>query len=433
VTSEDFTTKPLTSAADPMASEADSMALEADPLAAKARQLRKAEVFACIGLAIALHTSLTVSWILLIFGFVVTALRPELSRRIKMLGHAPLTLPLFLFALAISVSALANGGLFDAKQIFPNVRSFLIYFYIYQAFASANDGCEEKTLAVFLCTGALAGLYGTVQQLFNFHPGTYQWLQGTGFLHDPMTFAGLMQLSSFLALGLYLQKSYSRLPGLLKQRHFFAAIVVANFMGLLFCGERSAWVGMVAGTLAIALRSSPRFFYQVGLAGLIVLAVGWVCVPMVKARLEPLSHPQTDLGVSTRLKIWKRASDTFVGHPIFGVGPSHFPRITDIPEALVPGRSTDFNHGHSNYFHILATLGIVGFSPFLCLLIVSLRTALRQSAHGAWSSGVGLGTFGALVSLLVAGLFEYNFGAGQVKLAQWFLLGALHQDKDNKT
>jgi len=149
----------------------------------------------------------------------------------------------------------------------------------------------------------------------------------------------------------------------------------------------------------------------------------------VQKRLSPLVHPQNDVGVSDRLKIWQRASDVFVSHPILGVGPSHFPIITDMPEALVPGKSTDINHAHSNYLQILATLGIVGFTAFMALLVFSLRAALKQDASGDWSAGVGLGTFGALVSLMVAGIFEYNFGAGQVKLAEWFLLGALRPSK----
>jgi O-antigen ligase len=311
------------------------------------------------------------------------------------------------------------------------LRSFVIYFYVYQAFNSAHGGCEEKTLAVFLGVGALAGLYGMVQQLFNFHPGTYQYLQATGFLQAPMPYAGLMQMTSFLALGLYLKNGYKVLPGLLNDSRFFAFTVLANFLGLFFSCERSAWLGMAAGIVAITLRLKPGAFLKVALASLIALALGWYCVPAVKARLAPLAHPQSDVGVSARLKIWKRAGDIFVGHPIIGVGPSHFPSITDIPEALVPGKSTDINHAHSNYLQILSTLGIVGFLSFLALLVVSLMVALKQSKDGAWSGGVGLGAFAALISLMVAGLFEYNFGAGQVKLAQWFLIGALRDENLN--
>ncbi len=58
------------------------------------------------------------------------------------------------------------------------------------------------------------------------------------------------------------------------------------------------------------------------------------------------------------------------------------------------------------------------------------QEAATQSIDPSWRSGIGIGTFGALVSLLVAGIFEYNFGAGQVKLAQWFLVGALQPEKN---
>jgi hypothetical protein len=44
----------------------------------------------------------------------------------------------------------------------------------------------------------LSGLFGLIQQVFNFHPFTYPFLQATGFLNEPMSFAGLMQLTSFL-------------------------------------------------------------------------------------------------------------------------------------------------------------------------------------------------------------------------------------------
>jgi O-antigen ligase len=394
----------------------------------KTALLQQCEIVLCMALALALHTSLTASWVILLLGFLITAMLPDLAGRFKRLIRAPLTVPLIVFALAVSLSALVNGGLADAMQIFSYLRSFIIYFYIYQAFATAHDGCEEKTLAVFLGIGAIAGLYGTIQQVFNFHPGTYRYMQATGFLQAPMPFAGLMQMTSFLALGLYLEKGYNVLPGPLKDKRFFGAILLANFMGLFFSCERSAWLGMAAGIVAITLRLRPQALIKVALALLAAVAIGWYFFPAVKARLSPLAHPEKDVGVSARLKIWRRAGDIFVSHPILGVGPAHFPSITDIPEALVPGKSTDLNHAHSNYMQILSTLGMTGFLAFLAILFVSLFVALKQSKDGGWSGGVGLGTFAALVSLMVAGVFEYNFGAGQVKLAQWFLIGALRNE-----
>ncbi len=108
-----------------------------------------------------------------------------------------------------------------------------------------------------------------------------------------------------------------------------------------------------------------------------------------------------------------------------GVGALHFPRI-DLPEAIVPGHSKDLNHAHSNYLQILSTTGILGFTSFLWLLITALTTAYRQAkTPSPLYAAIGLGLFGAMVSLAVAGIFEYNFGSGQVKLIQWFLLALL--------
>jgi O-antigen ligase len=108
-----------------------------------------------------------------------------------------------------------------------------------------------------------------------------------------------------------------------------------------------------------------------------------------------------------------------------GVGALHFPRI-DLPEAIVPGHSKDLNHAHSNYLQILATTGVLGLTSFLWLLITSLTVAYRQAKlPNPLYSAIGLGLFGAMVSLAVAGIFEYNFGSGQVKLIQWFLLALL--------
>ena len=398
----------------------------------KADRLRQLEIFLCIGLAIALNISLTVSWVFLIAGVVVTLLRPNLSARFKMVIDAPMTLPLVVFALALTISVLANGGTRDIGQIFTNLRSFVAYFYIYQAFAG-GDGIEKKAIAVILGTAALAGIYGTVQQLFNFHPFTYQWLQATGFLAAPMPFAGLMQLTSFLGLGILLKKGYLQLPGIFANQRVFLAVVIANLLGLFFACERSAWLGMLVGLMAITLRSSPKLFFKAALAGAVLLALAWFCVPAVQARLVPLlTDPQSDISVRTRVKLWNVAKEQYFTHPLVGIGPSHFPRVV-IPEALVPGGSPYFDHAHSNYFHILATMGSLGFLAFMSLIVFSLRLAIKQSRESDLSGGIGLGLFASLVSLMVAGLFEYNFGAGQVKLAEWFLLGALRPKEDKQT
>ena len=347
--------------------------------------------------------------------------------RLAVLQKAPLLIPLALFVLAVFVSAWVAGASFsEGWRALVSLRGILAaYLITYQLFA--RDTLARLTAAALsslLICGAVSGIFGLIQQVFNFHPFTYPFLQATGFLNEPMSFAGLMQLTSFLGLGFFIQGAYKELP-LLSHRLVFVLVVLANFLGLVFASERSAWLGMVFALLAVAFYISPRRFFE-GLLALSLLGIlAWFTVPVVQARLSPLLNAKSDVGVTARIQIWSQAWLLFQEHPICGVGALHFPRI-DLPQAIVPGHSKDLNHAHSNYLQILATTGILGFVSFVILLGTALAFCYRQAkAPNNFYAAIGLGLLGAMLSLAVAGVFEYNFGSGQVKLIQWFLLALL--------
>lgn len=354
---------------------------------------------------------------------VLALISPDRSSALKSLGKAPLLPALVCFSLATLLSV-AAGGIDEVVKSLSFLRgTLLIYLISYQLF-SRRPRNTGLFLAALLSAGAVSGLFGFIQQIFNFHPFTYPYLQATGFLSDPMSFAGLMQLISFLALGLLMKKSYTALP-VVHNRAIFIAITALNFVGLVFASERSAWLGMAAALLCVCLYISPKAFARGVVALTIAALAGWFFVPVVKARIEPLLHYQSDVSVSARLAIWSKSWQIFQEHPYTGVGPRRFPRI-EMPAAIVPDHSKDLNHAHSNYFQILATLGATGFAAFLYLLFTQFVTSYKQSRlEDALASGIGLGMLGAFISLAVAGLFEYNFGSGQVKLVQWFLTGML--------
>ncbi|MBP9091013.1 O-antigen ligase family protein [bacterium] len=348
------------------------------------------------------------------------------------LKKAPLLWPLALYALAVFLS-----GVFASADSLPeswnegwksfvSLRGILVaYLVAYQLFAhDAGARLTAPALSCLLLCGAASGIFGLIQQVFNFHPFTYPFLQATGFLNEPMSFAGLMQLTSFLALGFLMQGGYKQLP-LLANKSAFLLVVLANFIGLIFASERSAWLGMICALLYVCFYISPRRFFEGLVALSLLFTLAWFTVPVVQVRLSPLLNAQSDVGVTARISVWSQAWQLFQEHPITGVGALHFPRI-DLPEAIVPGHSKDLNHAHSNYLQILSTTGILGFASFLWLLVTALTVAYRQAkGPNSFYAAIGLGLLGAMVSLSVAGVFEYNFGSGQVKLIQWFLLALL--------
>ncbi len=389
--------------------------------------INKIERILLVALAVSFCTSLTATWICLTLLLIVALVAGDRRRRLHLIVSAPLFWPLLVFCCCIVLAGFAHGGLREALQSVATTRGLLVYLIAYQAYR-LND-CRNMLSVLFVCA-ALSGLFAVIQQLFNFHPFTYPYLQATGFLGDPMSFAGLMQLTSFTALGVLARRwQLKGDPGLSswpQNNKLMAVIVLANFLGLIFASERSAWLGMLVALPIVFLYISPKVFFR----GTIVLAVAsilaWSFVPVVKTRLASLAHFDQDVSVKARLVIWSKAWQIFQEHPVLGVGPRNFPSI-DMPEAIVPQHSTGLNHAHSNYLQILATTGLVGFCAFFVLLAASLCAAVRQiRSSDAFASGLGLGLLGALLSLSVAGLFEYNFGSGQVKLIQWFLLALLN-------
>ena len=62
--------------------------------------------------------------------------------------------------------------------------------------------------------------------------------------------------------------------------------------------------------------------------------------------------------------------------------------------------------------------------------MVALSHSLRNWFYGRdhrknLDAAIALGVFGSLISLMVAGLFEFNFGTGNVRLMQWFVMGLM--------
>lgn len=408
--------------------------------------------------AISLPLSMTASYILLTIGMILwgaglileaVARRSDAERK----EIAPLAIPLLILALALTISGICNGSptygepgpdsLNSALKALSNFKSFLPYFWAYHVF------CRDKKIAMLsvwllLIVSAVAGIWGGIQQIFDIHPG-FKYLQGTGFLGGPMAFAGQMQIFSLLALGLFFSGAYKTaclsVPDLtwlrtclkpLQIPAVFFVIVLANFSGVLFAAERNVWLGVVFGILVMAGLHSWNLVIKALLSMSLLGAGLWALVPVVQIRINSLFSILSggkDTSVDARLTIWQSCLDLFTQSPVFGTGIFRFPHF-DIKGAIVPGVSSDLNHGHSNYFHILASTGLIGFSSFLVLFIWIFAYGIRQfkasrATDDAFRIGITQGLIAGVAAMMISGIFEYNFGTAQVRLAQWFLLGLL--------
>jgi O-antigen ligase len=153
-------------------------------------------------------------------------------------------------------------------------------------------------------------------------------------------------------------------------------------------------------------------------------SAAWFAVPVVQTRLLPLLNWQNDISVKVRLFLWQQAFEHWKNTPWFGIGIRRFPHF-DIPEAIVPGKSVDINHAHSNIFQLATTVGIIGLLAYFLVMLKAVLTAFKQIRENSLYSPIALGVLGGTVALFISGLFEYNFGTSQVRLAQWLILAML--------
>ena len=371
--------------------------------------------------SICVFLPITIPWVVLGLGIALSIIMIAKERKYTL---PPLFGPLLALSLCVFISGLVGHGLKDGLDALLSLKALLVYFWAHFALSKLKEE-RLRVLLILLTVGAVDGIWGMIQQLFNFHPfEKFQYLQATGFVRNPMAFAGEMQVTSCMALALCLTLKKEDLP---IPKYVLLILTLANFLGVIFASERSAWLGIAVAVLVIAFFVSFKLFFQTILAGIALVAVLWFTVPVVKTRLEPLlTNAQSDTSTKVRFMIWDQSYKMWKEGPVLGRGINNFPKL-DYKEAIVPGVSEHLSHAHSNYLHLLVCLGLPGLLAFLVLLGQTFYLALSNWYKGATKldKALGLGVLGVVVSLSVAGIFEYNFGAGHVRLISWFVYAFL--------
>ena len=225
-----------------------------------------------------------------------------------------------------------------------------------------------------------------------------------------MTFAALVMIASCILLAILFEgRGRGRWIGL-------AAAVPLLAMLLTF--TRNAYVGMLAALLAYLLWRRPR-------ALLLVLPVLVLVVALLPAEIRGRMRSIGDLSdPSNRDRVsMLHAGLRMVGdHPVLGLGPEmvkyYYPLYRD-PDAV----HWTVAHLHNNALQIAAASGMPAAAAYLGLALLPIAAAarrLRRERRPQVAAQLAA-VFLASVALVVAGLFEYNFGDTEVEMATLLL------------
>ena len=196
-----------------------------------------------------------------------------------------------------------------------------------------------------------------------------------------------------------------------------AVMLPLGAWALLVSRTRNAWVGALLGVGLVILLRAPKALFVLAAAALFLLVVRPAAV------MDRLTL--TDASSVDRYYMWQAGIDMIRDKPVFGQGPGmilrQYPayRWPEAPNAQAP-------HLHNNLLQLAAERGLPCALLWLWWMASGLASASRESQRlltspdrrgAAW---VAVAALAAWLAVMVAGLFEYNFGDSEVLM--FFLL-----------
>jgi len=287
---------------------------------------------------------------------------------------------------AASVNPMAS--LADTKQL-------LLFLMVPAVATFARGNRATRVVDCIIAAGSGAALYGILQYtLFG-----YDTLENraVGFLGHWMTFSGVLMLITGAALARLLYAG---------REWIWPAIAVPALVVALFCTyTRNAMVGLVAAISMLMAEKNWRLLLALPLLGLIFLVIAPSAIISRVQSIGDLTDPTN----RDRVAMLRSGVRMVQDHPLTGVGPDSVKLVYAQYRDATYAVNAVNPHLHNVPMQIAAERGLPALAIWLWFVAIASRDLWRQLRTGAHRAVAGAGV-AAMVGMLVAGLFEYNFG-----------------------
>lgn len=317
----------------------------------------------------------------------------------------------------------------DPAQSLVFYRRFFLFAAIWVVAAVANTDKRRCWLLIAMLLGAgiisLRGMFGIYRDT-----GTF-FSTRLGDMSNPMT-SGCLSMLVLLTVGGFLLVRQT-------QRRFRAILAIAAVpvaAGLLLTMTRSAWLGAIAGLIAMLLLAKPRLCALFAVA----LVVAVVLIPRLPAgtfggrladRLD-LTGLWQQRNTSVRLGMWRVGLRMIHARPWLGFGDHDLEQTAAAFAENAEGDDVHYGHLHNNQIMLAVIWGLPGLilamTHFVWQLVLLLRAWRARGQPSARASplqqGWILGAIGAWAGFFVAGLTEWYFGDAEAMLMYLAIIGA---------
>ena len=298
----------------------------------------------------------------------------------------PLALYAVLTLVAAAFSQKPEISLIDSKQL-------VVLLIVPIAYRLLPGRLSLTAVDVVITVGAVSAMLGIIQYVLQGYDNLGRRPQGMLGLN--MTYSGLVMLVVCAA--------FARIMFATHNRTWAALVMPALLIALAFTFTRSAWIGACCG---VGLLFVLRDFRLLALLPVAIGVFMLVAPPNLSARIYS-TFSLTDPSNADRVAMMKSGMRMIEDHPLTGVGPDMvlevYPQYRDATavNALAP-------HLHNVPMQIAAERGLPALVVWLGFIVVLVRDLVKRGRGGFPS--LANGGLAAVVAMLTAGMFEYNFG-----------------------
>jgi O-antigen ligase len=299
--------------------------------------------------------------------------------------------PLIVYAALTVVSAAFSPqpriSLVDCKQL-------VLFLIVPMTYRLLTDRKAHTLITVVVSAGAASAVYG----IFQFGILHYDTLgrRPHGTLGHYMTYSGLLMLVIGAALARVL---FGR-----RERTWAALVMPALVVAVALTSSRNAWVGVCAAAALLFLLKDFRLLAVLPVVAAIFFGLAG---PTLTARFVSI-FDRSDPTSRDRFAMMREGGQMIRDHPFLGVGPNMVEPLYAhyrVPEAVEKVNQ----HLHNVPLQVAAERGLPALAAwlsFVVVLLLDLGKRFRASQHRFLTAAA----LASLVSMLAAGMFEYNFG-----------------------
>jgi len=325
-------------------------------------------------------------------------------------------------AISVLWSDSTSGTLVDLSRYLQVVALLVI---TYTALQTRDD--VRRLVGVFVLGVAISAAYGLTHRPTVDVSGDAARLTST--VGDANAIAAFIVAG--LALAGALAFGSKRGPLTRPALAFAAAVMLAAFI---YTGSRSGVLSLTAAlfaTVAFAGKRRPQALAVSLVAAVVALGVFVTFAPAsIKERIATASSGQVSEKEGRR-SLWEVAWRMFEDQPVHGVGLGSF-RTSSAHYVLEPGALTrsdlvidEPQEPHNVYLQVLAEMGVIGESLFLCVLVFPIVSALRAARRFASAGDQDMELISRALAVAIIAFCVSNFFVPfTFNKLFWVLLGA---------